>query len=267
MFGNGVRSCQAGVRRCQVLAVAVIGGLVSAAMSSRPSATRARTQVRVACGRIEAAGAAIVEAHRLGIPEGPHARPWEEDYVQAAVNIYAESLPPWYQREMAALFGQASKALGEMSIPARLAEDWVIVTSYLDSARATILHWLASEEIAASARPPASVEPVTEQATPPLMIRFDALARLTTSEGAMRLNEAAVAVREHMDAAVPEGLDERELELLKQLAKGAEVADLAAREGYSERSIYRAMASLWTKLGVPGRKEGVRKAAMEGLLD
>lgn len=249
------------------MAVAAVAGLVLAAMASRLSATRARTQVRVACGRIEAAGAAIVEAHRLGIPEGPHARPWEEDYVRAAVDIYAESLPPWYQREMAAMFGQASKALGEMSIPARLAEDWVIIISYLDSARGTILEWLASEEIAASTRPPPSLEPVAEQSRPPLVIRFDALARLTTTEGAERLHEAAAAVREHMDAAVPEGLDRRELELLKQLADGVAVADLAAREGYSERSIYRAMASLWTKLGVPDRKEGVRKATMEGLLD
>ncbi|MYE55964.1 MAG: hypothetical protein F4X30_02655 [Acidimicrobiaceae bacterium] len=236
-------------------------------MASRDSSTRARSQVRVACGRIEAAAAAIIEAHRLGIPEGPHASPWEPDCCRAAVGIYAESLPPWYQREMAALFSQAARALGEMSIPARLAEDWVIITTYLVSARVEILRLLASEESAAPTRPPASLESAAEQANPPMVIRFDELAQLTTSEGATRLLKAAVAVREQMEAAVPEGLDERELKLLKQLAGGVPVADLAAQAGYSERSIYRAMSGLWQKLGVQGRKEGVEKAALEGLLD
>jgi len=241
-------------------------------MASRNSATharatQARSQVRIACGRIEAAAAAMVEAHRLGLPEGPHARPWEPGYCRAAVGIYAEALPPWYQREMAALFSQAARALGEMSIPASLAEDWVIITTYLVSARAEILRLLASEESAAPTRPPASLESLTEQASPPMVIRFDALAQLTTTEGATRLLEAAVSVREQMETAVPEGLDERELELLKQLAGGVPVADLASRAGYSERSIYRAMSGLWQKLGVQGRKEGVEKAVLEGLLD
>ena len=66
---------------------------------------------------------------------------------------------------------------------------------------------------------------------------------------------------------MPEILDARELELLKRLADGVAIADLAAEMGYSERSVYRALAGLWKKLGVPGRKEGVRKAASVGLLD
>ena len=37
--------------------------------------------------------------------------------------------------------------------------------------------------------------------------------------------------------------------------------------GHSERSVYRALANLWKKLGVPGRNEGVQKAASAGYLD
>ena len=70
-----------------------------------------------------------------------------------------------------------------------------------------------------------------------------------------------------MEAPVPEVLDERELELLKRLAAGVAIADIAAEMGYSERSVYRALANLWKKLGVPGRNEGVQKAASVGLLD
>ena len=99
------------------------------------------------------------------------------------------------------------------------------------------------------------------------MIRFDALAKLTTSDGARRLQQAAVAVRQHMEAPVPKTLDERELKLLNGLANGETIACLATEMGYSERSIYRALANLWKKLGVPGRKQGVQEAARAGLLD
>ena len=100
-----------------------------------------------------------------------------------------------------------------------------------------------------------------------MVIRFDSLARLTTSDGARRLEQAAISVRQQMEAPVPEVLDERELELLKRLADGVAITDLAGEMGYSERSVYRALANLWKKLGVPGRKEGVLKAASVGLLD
>ena len=45
------------------------------------------------------------------------------------------------------------------------------------------------------------------------------------------------------------------------------MADLAAEMGHSERSMYRHLTSLWEKLGVTDRTEGVRRAAADGLLD
>ena len=143
----------------------------------------------------------------------------------------------------------------------------MIITDYMVSARTAILEWLASVESKPHQRASTSLPTVDEQETPPLVIRFDSLARLTTSDGARRLEQAAISVRQHMEAPVPEMLDERELELLKRLADGVAIVDLAAELGYSERSVYRALASLWKKLGVPGRKEGVRKASSAGLLD
>ena len=232
------------------------------------SEARLHAQVRVACGRITGGAAAILEAHRLGVAEGPHEKPWTIGYHRDAVHIYAESLPPWYQSDIAALFGRSARTMAGCSIPARLAEDWVIVTDYMVSARTAIREWLASVESSrAHQRASTSVPTVDEQETPPLVIWFDALARLTTSDGARRLEQAAISVRQHMEAPVPEVLDERELELLKRLADGAAIVDLAGEMGYSERSVYRALANLWKKLGVPGRKEGVRKASSAGLLD
>ena len=226
-----------------------------------------RAQVRVACGRIAGATTAILEAHRLGITEGPHEQPWTLAYSRDAVHIYAESLPVWYQSDIAGLFDRSVITMAGCQIPARLAQDWVIVTDYMASARTTIQDWLASVESDARQKASVSMSAVDTQGTPPLVIRFDALSRLMTNDGARRLERAAISVRQHMEAPAPEVLDDREVELLKRLADGVAIADLAAEMGYSERSIYRELASLWKKLGVPGRKEGVRRAASVSLLD
>ena len=61
--------------------------------------------------------------------------------------------------------------------------------------------------------------------------------------------------------------DDRELHMLTRLAEGAAIADLAVEMSYSERTIYRALADLWQKLGVPGRTDGVCLALAEGLVE
>ena len=217
-------------------------------MASSLSEAQLRAQVRAACGRILGGAAAILEAHRLDVVEGPHEKPWTLGYHRDAVHIYAQSLPRWYQSDIAALFGSSARTMAGCSIPARLAEDWVIVTDYMVSARTTILEWLASTESGPHQRASTSVPTGDEQATPPLVIRFDALARLTTSDGASRLEQAAISVRQHMEAPVPEVLDERELELLKRLADGVAIADLAAEMG------------LLGAFGLPSARQSVEEA-------
>ncbi|MYI37063.1 MAG: hypothetical protein F4118_11675 [Acidimicrobiaceae bacterium] len=130
-----------------------------------------------------------MEAHRLGTAQGPHEQPWTPGYARDAVLIYAESLPAWYQSDIAALFGHSTTIMAECTIPARLSADWVIVTDYMISARAAIVEWLASLEPEPHQRPSASSPTIDACADPPLMIRFDDLAALTTSDGANRLRK------------------------------------------------------------------------------
>ncbi len=228
---------------------------------------RARAQVRVACGRIAGGAAAIVEAHRLGVPEGPHDRPWAPDYHGEAVLVYAESLPDTYQRDIAALFSRSAQTMAAGSIPARLAENWAIVTEYFRHASDAIAEYLTSPSAESRELVEVTSAEIEGRDSPPMVIRFDALARLTTRNGAIRLEQAAVTVREHMKHPLLEVLDSREQHMLKRLAAGAAVVDLAAEMGHSERSIYRALAGLWKKLGVSSREAGVRKALSDGLAD
>ena len=221
----------------------------------------------MACGRLAGAGAAIVEAHRLGIPEGPHERLWTPAYHRDAAPIYAESLPPSYQSDIAALFRCSVEAMAGRLVPSELAEDWVIVTDYLVSARAAILESFAVPAVESSRISSGSTWEVEGRETPPMAVRFDELARLTTTRGASRLKQAAIAVRQYMEGAVPQSLDSIERHLLHRLAAGARIVDLAEELGHSERNMYRVLGRLWEHLGVSGRGEGLQRASDLGLLD
>lgn len=220
-------------------------------------------RVRLACGRIAAGARGIAQSHSFGIPEGPHERPWTKTYHREAVHVYAESLPPSYQRDVAALFGQSADAMDRQHIPARLAQHWVIVTAYLRNASAAIEQHLDTLDMQPQRPEPAQTPAI--DGPPPMVIRYDALARLTALRGVSLLEEAALAVQRHMDAPVPTVLSQAERHLLQRVAAGVRIVDLAAELGYSRRSMFRELRKLWTKLGVADRSEGIAKAGREGL--
>lgn len=227
---------------------------------------RSRALVRVACGRIAGSARAIVEAHELGVTEGPHELLWNAEYQREAVRIYATFLPVSYQLCVGELFRYSSEVMAGETIPGHLAEDWTILRSYMNAVSAAMSeHYAVPPSQMLEPDVPLSREPAVSESLP-MVIRFDLLARLTTSEGARRLERAATAVRDQMRAPLPV-LDDDERQLLIRLTAGTAIVDIAAEMGYSERSMYRSLARLWDKLGVRGRKEGLRRAAEGGLLD
>lgn len=218
----------------------------------------------LACGRIAGSARAISEAHGFGAAEGPHECPWTAAYMREAIGVYAAALPLSYQRDIASLFSHCADSMARHSIPASLAEDWLIVSEYLTNASGTIVDLLASQPDPVRVRPG---EPPGIDDHEPAVVHFDQLAVLTTREGACRLERAALAVKRHVGGAASNALNDEQMRLLKAVASGTAIADLAADLGYSQRSMYRALASLWRALGVPDRVQGIRKAAAEGLLD
>ena len=183
--------------------------------------------------------------------------------MREAVSVYAEALPVWYQRDVASLYRQCAETMVEGSIPAALAEDWLIVRQHLANAGDAIERHLAAQYESAPSQP-AAVEEIEERE--PAVVRFDRLAALTTSAGASRLEQAALAVQGEVGrAAVP--LDDGQMRLLRAIASGAAIVDMAVEFGYSSRTMQRELARLWRALGVPDRVQGIRWAAAEGLLD
>lgn len=225
----------------------------------------ALTQLHLACGRIASGARAIAEAHRFGVPEGPHDELWTSEYHNEAVHVYGESLPRSYQRDIASLFSHSTDALAEMTIPARLAEDCLVVGGYMRNACAAIVSWLDAGS--GGLEMPEPAEPPGIDDHTPVVIHFDRLAALCTLEGACRLERAAVALQRHVSTPPVPTLDGDQQRLLQAVASGAAMVDVARDLGYSRSSMYRELSKLWRALGVPDRIHAIRKATEEGLLD
>lgn len=84
----------------------------------------------MACGRIVGVAQAIARVYRLQAASEGTLVPWTEEYHREAVHIYSMSLPRSYQRDFAALFRDSVETMDAMSIPASLADDWVIIEQY-----------------------------------------------------------------------------------------------------------------------------------------
>ena len=237
-------------------------------MADGSAAGLGSAQVHLACGRIAGEARSVAEAHRFGVPEGRHERPWTAAYHRDAAPIYGQWLPVSYQREIASLFHHCLETMAQQTIPTSLAEDWVIVADYLQHCCEAIMDWLAAQP--GGLAPSASRDwPELEDHTPSV-VHIDELAALTTQDGACRLEEAALAVQHHVDALdAPPGvaLDAEQRRLLNRVASGVHIVDLAEELGYSRSSIYRELSKLWKALGVSDRAHAISKAASEGLLD
>ena len=184
--------------------------------------------------------------------------------MREAISVYAAALPVSYQRDVASLFRHCADSMARQSIPASIAQDWLIVSEYLTNACDIIVDRLESQF--GQARAGSGELPGIDDHEP-VVVHFDRLAALTTTEGALRLERAALAVKGHVGGGATNALDDEQVRLLRAVASGAAIVDLAADLGYSQRSMYRALSALWRALGVPDRVQGIRKAAAEGLLD
>lgn len=234
-------------------------------MTGVESLDLALTQLHLACGRIAGGARAITEAHRFGVAEGPYDELWTAQYHREAVGVYGESLPRSYQRDIASLFSHGADTLAQLTIPAALAEDCLIVGGYMRNACAAIVCWLDAEP--GGSETPEPAEPPQIDDHTPAVIHFDRLAALTTHDGACRLERAAMAVQRHLGTPSVLALNGDQRRLLQGVASGTPIVDLATEFGYSRSSMYRELSKLWKTLDVSDRAHAIRKAAEEGLLD
>ncbi len=93
------------------------------------------------------------------------------------------------------------------------------------------------------------------------------IAAISGRSSAPRDLMAAMAARIPATPDPSAWLTEAESGWLVALASGMTVADLAAREGYSEREMFRTLGESYARIGVKNRTEAIIWATRHGLLD
>lgn len=220
-------------------------------------------RVGLAARRIFFYAESIEQAHSLGLGPGSHDELWSMDFHRAAVWIYEETLPWAYLVPLARGFCDIAALMGEHTVPTSAPHHWRTVAEYLHNAGTVLLGHAPPE---ATAMPPA--EDLADRT--PAVMRFDALAQMASAEGARTLRLAADDVASSIETAVGSArpdLSDEELSVLRSLATGRRMVEIAEEHGLSERSLYRMLRDIWRTLGATSRMEGMAIAIREGLLD
>ena len=214
-----------------------------------------------AAGRIRRFAEAIQQGHDFGLGPGALDSAATIEFHQAAVPIYARSLPWSYLLTLATRFADCADLMATVSAPTELADSWFTMQCYLRS---------ASKAMIEGAPPGVDYDQLATAVelapqTPPVM-PFAALAELLSRHGANELRKAGAAIETAADTIDQSPLTEQETQWLRAIADGHRTIDVAEESGYSERSLYRALSDMWDRLGVDNRTEAIRVATEAGWL-
>lgn len=217
--------------------------------------------VALYAGRIRFWAKSVEQAHLFGNAAGDDAQPWGLPFQRQAAKIYRDILPERYLERLSSVFLGCSLTMEEHNFPEPLAADWDIVFSYLTNASEAI-----AEEMEFDLEP-VWVDPTDPgDPTTPAVVRFDMLAGFTTIEGVQRLGKAGDNVATHLlrQGAKEAPLDELQVQILGDLAKGVKVIDIAVNRGFSTRSLYRELSVMWKTLGVSNKQQAIALAVENG---
>lgn len=242
------------------------------------------------CGsRIEVAARAVIsycdaiaEAYDYGVEVGPDVEPWQRPFAASFVHALARALPESFVRSVAAHFEEAIEERRSLRRERELGPSPFF---------AFLQHVVSVErELHGPRQPAARVDGIPIDRAPSV-IPYGPLAALTAPEGLRTLRIAAerstaqcstsqrstaqgwtaACSDAECDVATPRtslpapGFEE--VQILRALAAGEKVVDLAVRLGYSQRTVYRRLSRVWRELGVSSTVEGIAAATRAGWLD
>lgn len=232
--------------------------------------------VATAAERIAAYGASIREAHQLGHGPGTINELWTHEYQEKAMQVYTQTIPWPYLTNLADQFKAAAREMTVAAAPGGIGHEWFIVTEYLRA---------ASDVILALAPPSEGHRTTILASSTPSVMQFGLLAEIASVAGAEELHAAGSTVRLAMRIGAPnasnsqavvrvetegtqpiELLSAHESTLVRRLISGGKVADIAIDLGYSERTLYRQLKSIWKRVGAKSRSAGIAKIVAEGWL-
>lgn len=217
--------------------------------------------IGMTAGRIRRFAEAVQQGHQFGIEPGLHDEPWTMDFQRLGVEVYTQTLPWSYLTRLATAFADCADLMASVEAPVAISQEWLRMHEYLQSASKAIYEstpeTIESDELISAE----DIDPTT----PPVM-PFGKLAGLMSVKGAAAL-AAIGAVEDACDAHDHCPITEQEKEWLRRLRDGDRTLDIAADDGYSERSLYRALSQLWERIGVENRREAIGLAMKNEWID
>lgn len=217
----------------------------------------------VAGRRLRRFAEAIQQGHEFGSGPGVHDEPWSLDFQRLCVaEVYLKTLSWGYLVDTGAAFADCADLMVLNLRETREPQDWLIVQQFLRSSSEAIRE-AAPDDIDLSRTKTA--DDITSRA--PAVMPFGSLATLVSAQGAARLAAAGGGVERTCSRLGGSPLSESEQDWLSRLSRGDRTIDIARDHGYSERSLYRALSELWTRLGVQNRSEGIALATKNDWLN
>ncbi len=206
---------------------------------------------------IEQYACRIAEAHSLGHGPGGYTDVWGVEFQRKAQEVWKETLPPSFERQVADSYERCAWLMGSASPDESVVGDWENVARYLGAVSAAI-----DED-------PDCAEQEVPSASPdighiPEVIHYEKLAEMAHPDAVERLRAGAAGVARFCRFNTSVAPDKTQLGCLQGLANGEIHADLAKRLGYSERHLQRILADMWHQFGVGGTIQGVAFAVQNG---
>jgi DNA-binding NarL/FixJ family response regulator len=214
--------------------------------------------VELTAARVLSFASQLGQAYAYGVPQGTISAPWSHEFQSAAVPIYLESMPMRYLVEDVNRLGVGAELMRHLTTPERINPAWRIVVDYLDASIEAIADLPRESSI--------DVDPFDLDPVAPSILRFDRLACLVCSEGVNELYVAADTVWAFSHQQIRLPITSHQSDILRAIAHGKPVVEIAEQCAYSERAIYRELRRIWTRLGVSNRSQGIAKAERLGLL-
>jgi len=215
--------------------------------------------VGTAAVRIRRFFEAIEQGHQFGLGPGEHDEPWSFDFQQSVVDIYAETLSWEYMLGLCDAYEDCADLMVAIPAPLDCALEWSQMQQYMRSAVKAIRGSAEVPIDGLELKSASDLEP-----TAPALVPFGKLAKVVSAEGAAALVSAGnkIALLCGQGDACP--ITEQEQTWLTRISNGDRTLDIATDDGYSERSLYRALSELWERLGVDNRLEAVALATKNG---
>jgi len=202
---------------------------------------------------------AMSQGHDFGISPGPHDHPWTLEFQRDATPIYAETCPWEYLLGLCNAYEELADLMDTRPATDELKTEWTHMQEYLRST-GTAMRSRAPDEVGPLML--AHAEDIEPQAPP--VVLFGRLATLVSIEGARNWAQEVGRIEAWCGQEASCPITEQERVWLRRISAGDRTLDIARDSGYSERSLYRALADLWCRLQVDNRVEAVAVATKNG---